>query len=137
VFRSTGAAKVTWLWTVNSLAGGPGQAAAPAPWWPGASYVDWVGIDGYYYYRGESFRTVFGSTISVIRRFTDDPVFIPETGIAPSAGQAAIIPQVFAGAAAAGVIGVVYFDANGYLNWSLDGDKPALAAFGKAARGFG
>jgi hypothetical protein len=137
VFRTSGAAEVTWLWTVNSLAGGPGQAAAPKAWWPGASYVDWVGIDGYYYYRGESFRTVFGSTISVIRQFTDDPVFIPETGISPAAGQAAIIPQVFAGAAAAGVIGLVYFDANGYRNWSLEGNKPALTAFGKSARGFG
>jgi len=137
VFRSWGAVKVTWLWTINSLAGGPGQAASPQAWWPGASYVDWVGIDGYYYYQGESFQTVFGSTISVIRHFTGDPVFIPETGIAPSAGKAVIIPQVFAGAVSAGVIGVVYFDANGYMNWSLDGNAPALAAFGKAAHGFG
>ena len=137
LFRSWGVSNVTWLWTVNSLAGGQGAAARPEAWWPGASYVDWVGIDGYYYYAGESFRTVFGSTISVIRHFTDDPVFISETGIAPAAGQAAIIPQVLAGARSDGVLGVVYFDAGGKINWSLDGDAPALAAFGKAARGFG
>jgi mannan endo-1,4-beta-mannosidase len=137
VFRTWGVFNVTWLWTINSLAGGRGQAASPEAWWPGASYVDWVGIDGYYYYQGESFRTVFGSTISVIRHFTKDPVFIPETGIAPAAGKAATIPQVLAGARSAGVLGVVYFDANGYMNWSLNGDAPALAAFGKAARGFG
>jgi mannan endo-1,4-beta-mannosidase len=137
VFRTWGVFNVTWLWTINSLAGGPGQAFSPKAWWPGASYVDWVGIDGYYYYHGESFRTVFGNTISVIRRFTEDPVFIPETGIAPAAGKASTIPQVLAGALSAGVLGVVYFDANGYMNWSLNGNSQALAAFGKAARGFG
>jgi mannan endo-1,4-beta-mannosidase len=137
LFRSWGAFNVTWLWTVNSLAGGPGQAAAPAAWWPGASYVNWVGIDGYYYYPRETFGTVFGSTISVIRHFTDDPVLIPETGIAPTADQAGIIPQLFAGALSAGVLGVVYFDAKGYRDWVLDGDPTALAAFGKAAHRFG
>jgi len=137
VFRTWGAFNVTWLWTINSLAGGPGTATSPKAWWPGASYVDWVGIDGYYYYAGESFQTVFGTTISVIRHFTGDPVFIPETGIAPAAGKAAIIPQVFAGARSAGVLGVVYFDVGGNRSWSLGGDAPALAAFGKAARGFG
>lgn len=137
VFRTWGVFNVTWLWTINSLAGGPGQAFSPKAWWPGASYVDWVGIDGYYYYHGESFRIVFGNTISVIRHFTEDPVFIPETGIAPAAGKASTIPQVLAGAQSAGVLGVVYFDANGYMNWSLNGNAQALAAFGRAARGFG
>ena len=137
VLRAWGAFNVIWLWTINSLSGGPGQAAAPRAWWPGASYVDWVGIDGYYYYPGESFGTVFGRTISVIRHFTSDPVLIPETGIAPSAGQATIIPRLFAGALSAGVLGVVYFDATGYRDWTLDGNPTALAAFGKAAHGFG
>jgi mannan endo-1,4-beta-mannosidase len=137
VFRGWGAFNVTWLWTINSLAGGPGQAAAPAAWWPGASYVNWVGIDGYYYYPSESFHTVFGTTLSVIRHFTNDPVLIPETGIAPTAGKAAIIPRLFAGALSAGVLGVVYFDAKGFRDWSLGGDPTALAAFGKAAQDFG
>jgi mannan endo-1,4-beta-mannosidase len=137
VFHAWGAFNVTWLWTVNSLSGGPGHAATPAAWWPGASYVNWVGIDGYYYYRGESFRTLFGDTISVIRHFTNDPVLIPETGIAPTAGKATTIPGLFAGALSAGLLGVVYFDARGYRDWRLDGDPSALAAFGKAAQGFG
>lgn len=137
VFRSWGAYNVTWLWTVNSLAGGPGTAAAPQPWWPGASYVDWVGVDGYYYYPAESFTTLFGSTISAIRRFTRDPVLITETAVAPAAGKAAKIPGLFAGARLAGVLGVVWFDANGYRDWRIDNDPAALAEFGKAAQGFG
>jgi len=136
VFRSWGAYNVTWLWTINSLAGGPGQAAEPQAWWPGASYVTWVGIDGYYYYPAESFTTLFGTTISAIRRFTSDPVLITETGISPTAGKAARLPELFAGARSAGVLGLVYFDARGYRDWRLDQDANALAAFRKAAQGF-
>jgi mannan endo-1,4-beta-mannosidase len=137
VFRSWGADNVTWLWTVNSLAGGPGQAAAPAAWWPGADYVSWVGIDGYYYYPGETFTALFGTTVSAVRRFTRDPVLITETGVAPAADQAATIPRLFAGARSGGLLGVVYFDAHGYRDWSLSGRTTALASFGKSARGFG
>jgi hypothetical protein len=137
VFRSWGAYNVTWLWTVNSLAGGPGQAAAPQAWWPGAAYVTWVGIDGYYYYPAERFTTLFGTTISVIRSFTHDPVLITETGVAPGAGKAATIGRLFAAARSAGVLGVVYFDAKGYRDWRIDSDATALAAFRKAAHGFG
>jgi hypothetical protein len=137
VFRSWGAYNVTWLWTVNSLAGGPGQAASPQAWWPGASYVTWVGIDGYYYYPDESFSTLFGTTVSAVRGFTSDPVLITETGADPASGQAATIPRLFAGARSAGLLGVVYFDAKGYRDWRLTGHTAALSAFGKSARGFG
>lgn len=136
-FRSWGADNVTWLWTINSVAGGPGPAATPQAWWPGASYVDWVGIDGYFYYQTESFATLFGGTISVIRRLTRDPVLITETAIAPSAGRAAKIQELFAGARSAGLLGVVWFDDRGYRDWLIDSDPAALAAFGQAAQGFG
>ena len=137
VFRSNGASNVTWLWTVNSVVGGPGPAASPQPWWPGASYVNWVGIDGYFYYKSESFGTLFGQTISAIRHFTRDPVLITETAAAPAAGQAAKIQELFAGARSAGMLGVVSFDNGGYRDWVIDNDPAALAAFGQAAQGFG
>jgi hypothetical protein len=137
VFRAWGAYNVTWLWTVNSLAGGPGAAVDPRPWWPGADYVTWVGIDGYYFHRAETFTALFGPTISTVRRFTGDPVLITETGVAPVAGKAAKIPGLFAGARSAGVLGVVWFDASGYRDWRIDRDQAALAAFRKAAQGFG
>ncbi len=46
LFRDQGAGNVTWLWTINATLGSTGPIAA---WWPGARYVTWVGIDGYYY----------------------------------------------------------------------------------------
>jgi hypothetical protein len=96
-----------------------------------------VGIDGYFYYRTESFTTLFGRTISGIRRFTGDPVLIAETGIAPGMGRAAEIRELFSGAQSAGLLGVVWFDDSGYRDWLIDNDPAALAAFKQAAQGFG
>lgn len=137
VFRSAGASNVTWLWAMNTVVGGPGPAASPQPWWPGGGYVNWVGIDGYFYDQSETFGTVFGRSIAAIRRFTRDPVLITETAAAPAAGKANKIQQLFAGARAAGMLGVVWFDDNGNRRWAIDGNPAALTAFGQAAQGFG
>ena len=61
VFHDEGADNVTWLWTVNQDAPGTGPVR---DWWPGANYVTWVGIDGYYFQPSDTFATVFGQTIS-------------------------------------------------------------------------
>ena len=108
VFRSDGADNVTWLWAVNVVSASSGGAADPAAWWPGSGYVTWVGVDGYFY-QPQTFASLFGRTIALIRRLTSDPLLIAETGIPPSA-QVAEIPGLFAGARAAGVLGLVWFD---------------------------
>ena len=46
VFRQQGTRNVTWLWAVNVI-NRHVEIPNPAPWWPGDSYVNWVGIDGY------------------------------------------------------------------------------------------
>ena len=70
LFRSQGAENVTWLWTVNQDRPGTGPVAS---WWPGAQYVTWVGIDGYYIRPSDTFATVFGRTIDQVRAFTHNP----------------------------------------------------------------
>ncbi|HEX4255038.1 MAG TPA: glycosyl hydrolase, partial [Streptosporangiaceae bacterium] len=57
LFRQQGARNVTWLWTLQADEKGTGPVAS---WWPGASYVTWVGIDGYYYRPSDTFFSVFG-----------------------------------------------------------------------------
>ena len=88
VFRDAGATNATWLWTVNIVDQHSAiPIASPRAWWPGAKYVDWVGIDGYYYQSSQDFAQVFGPTIAAVRELTGDPILIAETGVAPSAGQ--------------------------------------------------
>jgi len=140
VFRSDGADNVTWLWAVNIIAGSGAGVRNPDAWWPGSSYVTWVGVDGYFYQPSDTFTSLFSRTISQIRRITRKPLLITETGIAPSAGQVTKTPNLFAGARAAGVLGLLWFDddkpsAHGPAHdWRIDDDPAALKAFRDAAR---
>jgi Glycosyl hydrolase family 26 len=128
VFRRQGADNVTWLWTVNIMAPG---IPSPRPWWPGAAYVTWVGIDGYYYNAGDTFESVLGPTINEVRRFTHKPILAAETGIDFRAAPAAI-PGLFHGIRARHLLGLVWFDANANHQWRLEGHPAAIAAFRRA-----
>jgi Glycosyl hydrolase family 26 len=112
IFREQGAKNVTWLWTVNII-GDLKDVTDPAPWWPGSSYVDWVGIDGYYYTPSSLFPSLFGPTIVNVRGLTNDPILIAETGATISAGQPAKIADLFAGVRTFGLLGFILFDQDG------------------------
>lgn len=129
-FTGVGARHVIWLWTVN-VVGGP-QVRAIRPWWPGAAYVTWVGIDGHYFQRSIRFPGLFGATLDQIRGLTRDRVLIAESGIAPFIGPTRI-SDLFAGAQAHDVAGVVWFDVSGH-NLRVEGHPAAIAAFRRAVR---
>jgi mannan endo-1,4-beta-mannosidase len=107
LFRGQGAENVTWLWTIQADEPGTGPVAS---WWPGAQYVTWVGIDGYYYRHSDTFATVFGKTITQVRSFTGKPVLLSETAVGPEAGQFAKIQDLFHGMAKYKTLGLVWFD---------------------------
>ncbi len=137
VFRRLGAGNVTWLWTVNVIQSRDGRTLRPAPWWPGRSYVNWVGVDGYYIQPSGQFTAIFGPTIVALRELTQDPILIAETGVVPNAGQPAKIADVFAGIRLYGLLGFVYFDATDFKGQDFSISSPtALAAFGKGASAF-
>ncbi len=136
LFRREGAANVTWLWTVNR---GGGPTGAVKDWWPGAGYVNWVGIDGYYFRKGDNFDGLFGPTIRAVRQFTHDPLFLSEIGIGQVTGQAAAMPNLFAGIRKYHLLGLVWFDVSQHdgiyhQEWQLEGHPAAIAAFRKEVR---
>ena len=90
LFRAQHADNVTWLWTLQADEPGTGPIAS---WWPGAKYVTWVGIDGYYYGPSENFFGIFGKTIAQVRTFTGLPVLLSEVAVGPKAGQAPEDPR--------------------------------------------
>jgi mannan endo-1,4-beta-mannosidase len=126
VFRLVRTNNVTWLWTVNIIGKDRG-IADPAPWWPGSSYVTWIGIDGYYHKRSWTFASLFGPTIKAVHLLTRHPIpiLIAETGAAVWAGQPGKIADLFAGIRSYGLLGFVWFDAK---MWRLRG-KAAADAF--------
>lgn len=139
LFRSHGASNVRWLWDVNSKSRRTGPVH---DWWPGERYVTWVGVNGYYYLPGQNFANVFGPVIADIRRFTHAPLLIGETAVGPRAGQPQGIRDLFAGARAQHVLGLVWFDRSSHgglyqQNWRLEGNPAALAAFRRALHGSG
>ena len=104
LFRRQSASNVIWLWTINVTQAGTGPIQ---DWWPGAGYVTWVGIDGYHYFRTYTFDDAFLPTIAEVRIFTGRPIILSEIGIGPVAGQAAKIPDLFAGVRANHLLGFV------------------------------
>lgn len=134
LFRALGVRNVIWLWTVN-IVETQGGIRSPGPWWPGSSYVNWIGIDGYYYKPSLTFAPLFGPTIAAVRELTGKPILIAETGVAPLAGQPAKIADLFAGIQQYGLLGFVWFDAAAGGNWRLS-SPGAIAAFRREAKAY-
>jgi len=138
VFREQGADNVTWLWTINRS----GKRTGPVrDWWPGSTYVNWIGIDGYLEEPPSTFSGVFAPTIAQVRQFSNDPILLAETAVGPLADPAGKIPGMFDGIRADHLLGLVWFDKaqhNGvyHQDWRLEDDPPALAVFRKAANNF-
>jgi mannan endo-1,4-beta-mannosidase len=131
VFRAAGAANVTWLWTVNSI---QGASSSLSQWWPGAAWVNWTGIAGYYVQATDTFGWLFGSTIAGIRMFSSAPLLISETAVGTTTDRESQIDALFAGVRAERLAGVVWFDAAQHAglyhqDWRLEDDPYALAAF--------
>lgn len=143
LFRAAGTQNVTWLWTINIIKTQHGQISSPAPWWPGGSYVNWVGIDGYYLKSSWRFVPIFGPTIVAVRELTGDPILVAETSAAPNADQPEKIPDLFAGIRTYGLLGFVWFDAVASHDYPINGQsvidfringQAAIAAFRKSAK---
>jgi mannan endo-1,4-beta-mannosidase len=138
LFRQQGADNVTWLWTVNQDI--PKKTGPVVSWWPGAGYVNWVGIDGYYLHPTDNFNSVFGRTIRQVRKFTRKPILLSEVAVAPQANQLANIQDLFRGVATYRALGLVWFDMDqdkGALSedWRIEGSTVAENAFSQSAAG--
>jgi hypothetical protein len=77
--------------------------------------------------------------MATIRTFTNDPILIGETAAGPTAGQAAKISNLFAGASRNHVLGVVWFDETqkgSYWkqDWRIEGHPASVGTFKTAVR---
>jgi hypothetical protein len=137
IFAAAGATNVRWVWCPNIGNFVHGSARA---YYPGNSYVDWIGTDGYNWapdvagYPWESFVQIF----EPFYRWglpVGKPMLIGEYGTVEGASGAKAawfrqadreIKTQFPALRA-----VVYFDSGhmNYLNWRVTTSKSALAAF--------
>jgi Glycosyl hydrolase family 26 len=131
LFRQEGATNVTWLWAVNRSIGDMGPLR---PYWPGPQYVDWVGIDGYYFTANQTFSSILAPTVASVRGLTKKPIFLSEIGVGPGADQAKKIPDLFAGIRRYHLIGLLWFNQKQqgslyHQDWRLGPSKAGVAAF--------
>ena len=128
VFRQVGATNVIWTWTPNVV----NYLHTPLKsFWPGPAYVDWMGIDGYFTHKGDqTFRNLFGPTLTQLRKISPKPTLIVETGSEPGSMRAKAVKDLFTTIAAdKNMIGFVYFNQHGSADWSIDSDRPAQAVY--------
>ena len=136
LFHTEGVRNVTWLWDVNCAFP---HSSPISEWWPGSSYVTWVGLDCYYAHKNDSFNSLFVPNIKAIRQITDYPILIAETAVGPIAGRGKIA-DLFNGVRENHLLGFVWFDQaqnDGiyHQNWRLEDNPGMLAAFRKAVAG--
>ena len=137
IFRDNGASNVIWIWNPNvtSLYTAPDLK----PWYPGDAYVNWIGLDGYFYATTDTYASVFSPTINQIRAFTKRPQIIMETGASPDSGRPRAIANLFQGVEKTpGLLGLIYFDYDktSVHDWYINNDPSALAAFQAGASSY-
>lgn len=153
IFEAEGANEyVVWLWAPNRVNRIPSQPA-PAEFYPGDEYVDWIGISGYYrpYDEAATFDETYGRTLPLLREAAPDrPIFLAEIGATEDGQQkAAWIESLFEGLAAnPDIIGFGWFslavtsgsdDTRSTNDWRVNssGASQRALASGLAAYEFG
>jgi len=87
IFRREGATNVSWVFSVDSSAGGrPTSRSRLNKYYPGAGYVDWVGLSGFNWGQRRygtflSYERVFRRSYNVIRGYKK-PIMFSEMGTA-------------------------------------------------------
>jgi mannan endo-1,4-beta-mannosidase len=128
LFAQAGATNVIWVWNPNII--NPVPNVPLEPFWPGANYVDWVGVTGYFATTGpHTFDGVYGSTMAEIREFTTEPFLIAETSVENGDSETASVDSLMSGVEqSTDVLGLVWFDydKNG-VDWTLE-TRPTVRA---------
>ncbi|HEX8395064.1 MAG TPA: glycosyl hydrolase [Longimicrobium sp.] len=148
IFRREGATNIRWVWNPN--VGNPVAYAAGTSHWnwyanyyPGATYVDYIGAHGFNAPRvwggsWKSFGEMFDGTSAehmlsdMAARFPGKPILVGEFATEEGTGtaKATWIKDAYAALKAnPAVVGAVWFDANKEADWRIDSTTASLDAF--------
>ena len=82
-----------------------------------------------------TFDQIYSRTVAELRSYARKPLFIAETGVYAGPGMAARVRNLFAGAAAMHMVGIVYFERKGHSDWRIVENSSAVGVFqNQAAR---
>lgn len=135
LFARAGATNVSWLWSPNVPYAG---ATSLSELYPGAKYVDQVGLDGYNWGTSQTWSTwtapqdLFGPGLAALRNLAPKkPIVIAETASAEAGGSKPDwISQLVAYLdAQADVSTFVWFDEDKEVDWRFDSTQASADAF--------
>lgn len=134
IFQHVGASNAIWVWSPNTMYPGSTPYADD---YPGNTYVDWIGIDGYNAgppsQRWLTFRALFAQSYETAAALTKKPMMIAETASSQAGGDKAAwirnaflsdIPLHFPRIRA-----LVWFDKRKERDWRVDSSSAVLAAW--------
>lgn len=107
-----------FMWVPNVFNGAGGTVVDPTPYWPGASNVDMVGVDGYpqSQYGETTFANTFAQTFSIIQGLAGEStiaqpkIFVAETNFSPlDSGSYESIPNMMSDICSHGGDGTLQF----------------------------
>ncbi len=144
VFEREGATNVTWVWSVNGLSVPQTPANAISHYWPGARYVDWIGVSGFNWGSSSSFAhwSTFGQIYNDRLRSLagyHKPVALTEIASAEVGGNkarwiAATFGQILADYPR--VRALVWYDKrdSASRDWRIASSRASAKAFSRAIR---
>lgn len=126
------ATNITWMWVINNDSVPNTAANAADKYWPGAGYVDTIGIDGFNFNDPwRSFASVFDKAVEGVQKY-NKPIYLASLGVVEHANKAAWITEGLGKHIYTykNVVGWMWFNHNKFDgNWSIDSNAASLAAF--------
>jgi len=129
--RNVGATNVKWMWNPNRAFKG---SQPLKPLWPGRTWVDWIGIDGYNFGTADHggwlwFKELFAPTKKIIRSFAPyKPMMVAEVGSTTGRYKPTWLSGMFNAAPAMGFKALMYSDYKMLRDWRLASSSSSLAA---------
>lgn len=131
LFTKAGATNVIWVWSPNIIR--PVKSISLKALYPGDAYVDWIGLVGYAVEESTA-AAVFKPSLDKLRKFTDKPLLITETGAQPSTRKVGWITDFFHWLdSRPDIVGFVWFEygknTGGNQDWRFSANPETSAAF--------
>ncbi len=132
IFAATPVTNVQWAWVVNNDSVPNVTGNQYADYYPGDTYVDYVGVDGFNFGNPwQTFGQVFDTAIAKLQTY-NKPIYIFSMASTAGSQKAAWITEGLGShiKTYANVKGWVWFDMSASDgNWRLDSDPASVAAF--------
>lgn len=128
LFAAEGVRNVTWVWSpaVVDTPDAPDLAA----FYPGDSYVDWVGLSAYLDEPTDTWASSVAPTVRELAAVAPHaPLYLAETGVLPGPTRAAMIDDLLDNLLRTpNAIGFTWFEVDSREDWRIGADAAALDA---------